>query len=164
MATSSVMEALKVEKLHGTGSVKDLTKSQLKSLQSVCDSFRRSLEKNCNNYALYRCNLTSDGEVLYAVVYGSDEKGNLCQLQLGYDLNTSEVYTRKIELDNKKEVGKELYGLIIKLLETIPFSVGMLDIPVEGAFKEGIVTGYNKEEGTALIIVRDSLENSYFLD
>lgn len=160
----NVKESLKIEELYGSGATKELTKSQLKSLQSVCDSFRKSLEKNCNNYALYRCTLTSDGEIIYAVICGSDERGNLCQLQLGYDLETSEVYTRKIGLDDEKTVGKELYNLIVKLLELIPFSVGMLDIPVEGAFKEGIIRDYNKEEGTALIIVRDSLDSGYFLD
>ena len=54
--------------------------------------------------------------------------------------------------------------MIVKLMETIPLSVGMLDIPLEGRFEEGIMTGYNKEEGTVLFVIKDSLDNSFFTE
>ena len=86
------------------------------------------------------------------------------ELQVGLNLDTDEVYTFRIELDNKNLIGKEIYDMIVKLMETIPLSVGMLDIPLEGRFEEGIMTGYNKEEGTVLFVIKDSLDNSFFTE
>ncbi|MGV3076423.1 hypothetical protein ACEE21_15195 [Clostridium baratii] len=149
---------------YGTGKVDKLTKSQLSCLQSVCKTFREVLVDNCMSHALYRCNLSSRDNIIYLVISGTDANGNMKELQVGLNLDTQEVYTFRIELDNRALIGKELYNMIVKLMETVPFSVGMLDIPLEGRFEEGVITGYNKEPGTVLFVVKDSLDNSFFTE
>lgn len=151
-------------KEHGVGQVKELTKSQLSCLQSVCSRFREAIVDNCMSHALYRCNLSSQDNIIYLVISGTDLNGNMKELQVGLNLDTDEVYTFRIELDNKNLIGKEIYDMIVKLMETIPLSVGMLDIPLEGRFEEGIMMGYNKEEGTVLFVIKDSLDNSFFTE
>lgn len=157
-------EFLKVRENYGSGEEVDLSRAKLSSLQRVCDPFRKLIEKNCNNYALYRCTLTSDGDIIYAVLLGSDDKGNLGELQFGYNMLTEEVYTRKIKVKDEESVGRELYNLVLNLLKLVPYSVGMLNFPIEGYFKKGSMMDYNKEKDTVLIIVEDSLDNSYFID
>ena len=149
---------------YGTGKITNLNKSQLSCLYSVCKTFREVLVDNCMSHALYRCNLSSNDNIIYLVISGTDANGNMKELQVGLNLDTQEVYTFRIELDNRKLIGKELYNMIVKLMETVPFSVGMLDIPLEGKFEEGIMTGYKKEEGTILFVVKDSLDNSFFTE
>jgi len=151
-------------KEYGTGKVENLNKNQLRCLNSVCKDFREIIVDNCMSHALYRCNLSSRDNIIYLVISGTDEKGNMKELQVGYNLDTEEVYTFRIELDNKAQVGKAIYDMIVKLMETIPFTVGMLDIPLEGRFEEGVISGYNKEQGTVLFIIKDSLENSFFTE
>lgn len=153
-----------VLKSYGTGKVDNLTKTQLSCLQSVCKNFREALVDNCMSHALYRCNLSSRDNIIYLVISGTDANGNMKELQVGLNLDTQEVYTFRIELDNRALIGKELYNMIVKLMETVPFSVGMLDIPLEGRFEEGVITGYNKEPGTVLFVVKDSLDNSFFTE
>lgn len=149
---------------YGTGAVEKLSKSQLSCLQSVCKGFREALVENCMSHALYRCNLSSRENLIVLVISGTDVAGNMKELQVGYNLDTSEVYTFRIEIDDRDLIGRELYNMIVKLMETIPFSVGMLDIPLEGKFEEGVLTGYNGEEGTVLFVIKDSLENSFFTE
>lgn len=149
---------------YGTGKVDNLTKAQLACLQAVCKDFREVLVDNCMSHALYRCTLSSKDNIIYLVISGTDVNGNMKELQVGLNLDTQEVYTFRVELDNRDLVGKGIYNMILKLMETIPFSVGMLDIPLEGKFEEGLITGYNKESGTMLFIIRDSLDNSFFTE
>lgn len=149
---------------YGIGKVESLNKSQLRCLQSVCKNFREAIVDNCMSHALYRCNISSKENLIYIVVWGTDERGNMKELQVALNLDTNEVYTYKIELEDKILVGQEIYNMIVKLMETIPFTVGMLDIPMEGRFEEGVISGYNKEKGTILFIVKDSLENSFFTE
>lgn len=149
---------------YGTGEVKNLTKNQLSCLQSVCKRLREALVDNCMSHALYRCTLYSNENIIYLKISGTDANGNMKPLSIGLNLDTKEVYTFKIELDNLDLIGKEIYDMIVKLMETIPFSVGMLDIPLEGRFEEGVMTGYKKEKNTVLFVVKDSLDNSFFTD
>lgn len=154
---------LKVEQNHGSGEKKNLNKSQLGALERMCNRFRNLINDNCTNYGLYRCTLSSDGDIIYAVLSGADYDGNLGELQFGYDMNTNETYSRKIKVKNPDVVGKALYEMILELTRIIPFSVGMLDFPIEGKFEKGFIMEYNKEPGTSLIIIKDSLDTSYFL-
>lgn len=153
-----------VLKKHGIGKVDSLTKSQLDCLQKVCKNFRNALVDNCMSHALYRCNISSNNNMVHVLISGTDANGNMKDLALSLDLETMEVYTVSIEVDNKKLIADELYNMIVKLMETIPLTVGMLDIPMEGKFEEGVITGYNKEQGTVLFVIKDSLDNSFFTD
>lgn len=154
---------LRIEQKYGAGEKKKLTVSQLKSLQRVCDNFRKLVEANSDDYAFYRCTLTSDGDIIYAVFSGANEDGNIIQSQFGYSLSKEETYCRKISFRKEAVVANALYDLIVNLMNLIPFNVGMLDFPVEGEFKEGFIMDYNQEPGTALIIVEDSLKNEDFM-
>lgn len=156
---------LKVEEQHGVGNKVSLTVHQLECLQRVCDAFRKDLVANCEDYLMYRCTLTSNDTIIYASIACSNLDGALIQCQLGYDYESGEVYTRKITLNNKAKVCKQMYNLIIKLVDLLPpnISVGMLDFPIEGTFKSGYRMGYNKEPGTELFIIEDSLNNSMFM-
>lgn len=149
---------------HGTDKVNNLTKSQLNCLQKVCKDFRNALVDNCMSHALYRCNLSSNNNMVHTLISGTDANGNMKDLALSLDLETREIYTVTIEVDNKSLIANELYNMIIKLMETIPLTVGMLDIPMEGKFEEGVISDYNKEAGTVLLVVKDSLDNSFFTD
>lgn len=153
-----------VLKEYGTGKVESLNRSQLNSLQSVCKRFRESIVDNCMSHALYRCNISSQENLILIVIWGTDEKGNMKELQVGLNLDTNEVYTYKLELDNKKLIGEEIYNMLVKIMEDLPFTVGMLDIPMEGTFEKGMISGYNREPGTVLFLVEDSLENSFFTE
>lgn len=159
-----VQDTKSIIKNYGIGKVDKLTKGQLKCLQSICRDLREVLVDNCMSHALYRCNLSSNDNIIYLLISGTDINGNMKELQVGYNLDTEEVYTFRIELDNKKLIGNEVYNLIVKIMKIIPFSVGMLDIPLEGRFEEGYITGYKKEKGTMLLIVEDSLNNSFFTE
>ena len=152
-----------VEERHGSGEKIELSKDKLSALQRVCDKFRKMMETNCTNYALYRCNLTSQDNMIYAVLTGASYEGNVHELQFGVSMVTGEVFTEKIKVNNGGAVGKELYNLVVNLNKLVPFTVGMLDFPIEGKFEKGFQMEYNKESGTALIIIKDSLDNSYFL-
>lgn len=155
---------LKVEGDHGTGQKVALTKAQLQALQRICNAFRNYLDDNCLNYALYRCNLTSINGLIFAVLAGSDDRGNLSELHIIYDMNTGETEQKRIKVKGLDRAGKELYNLLLNLAQSIPFSVGMLDFPVCGKFEKGYIMGYNKEPGTSLIVIEDSLDMSYFLE
>lgn len=154
---------LKIEQHHGEGEKKPLTKAQLTSLQRVCNEFRKLVEANSDDYAFYRCTLTCDGNTIYAVFSGADEKGNIVQSQMGYSLESGTIFTRKVSFRKENIVGQSLYNLIVGLMRLIPFNVGMLDFPIEGAFEEGFIMDYNKEKGTALIIIKDSIDNKDFM-
>lgn len=147
---------------HGEGEKLDLNRAKLSCLQRICKPFRESIERNCNNYALYRCNITANDNIIYAILSGSDDNGNISELQFAYDFSDGNVYSRKIKVKNEGLVAKELYNLVENIVNTIPYSVGMLDFPIEGNFKEGFQMGYNKEPGTALIIIKDSLSGFMF--
>ena len=151
-------------KEYGTGKTEALNQSQLRCLQSVCKNFREVIVDNCMSHALYRCNISSKENLILIVIWGTNERGNMKELQVGLNLDTNEVYTYKLELENKKLVGQEIYNMLVKLMDTIPFTVGMLDIPMEGRFEEGVISGYKKEKGTVLFAIKDSLENSFFTE
>lgn len=152
----------KPEEDHGEGSSRDLSKKGLACLQNIFDDFRKALEETCDSYALYRCSLTCDGEVIYAVLLGSDEDGNLSQLTAGLDIATRELYMDKVTFNNKERVAKELYKAIGRLSKTLPFVVGLLDFPIEGDFKVGRIMNFNKEPGTKLIYIDDSLDTIFY--
>lgn len=151
-------------KEHGTGTIKSLNKYQLESLQKICKGVRDSLADNCMSHALYRCNLSSNDNLILLLISGTDARGNMKELHVGLNLDTMEVYTLEIELENRKLIGKEIYDMIVKLMKVIPYPIGMLDIPMEGKFEEGVELGYNKEEGTYLIVIKDSLNYSFFTE
>lgn len=142
---------------------KKLTIAQLASLERICKEFRKSLDDTCDNLALYRCNLTCDGRYIYAVMSGSNENGKPREGILAYELTTGNVETTELVIDEKK-VGKDLYNLVVGLLKVVPLSVGMLSIPVNGKFTEGTMFPYNKERGTILIVIEDSLPINIFTD
>lgn len=148
----------------GKGDIKKLTKPQLECLQSACKGVRDALVDNCMSHALYRCTISCTDNIVHLVITGSDANGNMKELQVGYNLETEEVYTLHIELDNQKLIGKEIYNMIIKIIKTIPMEVGMIDMPIEGRFEEGYQTGYRFEENSVLFVIKDSLNNSFFTD
>lgn len=148
----------------GVGKRFVLSKFQLESIQRICDNFRKAIMDNCYSHALYRCTLTADEDMVYLNIKGSDIKGNIQDLQVGYDFNTKDIYTRKVEFTNEEKVGREIYSMILKMMEKLPFTVGMLSIPLEGKFLEGSLMGYCYESGTKFIIIQDSLDYSFFLD
>lgn len=156
-------DLLELQKRHGRGASRELTKEQLKSLQDASNSFRKSLVDSCISHALYRCNLTCVDGIVYILISGSDENGNMKELQVGYNLESGEVATSKIVLEGSLELGKSILNMLMTLSK-LPRDIGMLDIPMEGKFEEGIITNYNKEEGTVLIIIKDSLDNSFFTE
>ena len=159
MKLKNVLNA--VEKF-GVGEQKKLTKSQLLSLEHVCNGLRDELIDSCTSHAPYRGTLTSDGDKVYLVMSGADIDGTLREVEICVDIETKELYTRDIEFSKGNKVASEMYNLVVKLMETIPVTVGMLDIPIEGEFKQGVLMEYSLERGTALICIKDSLKNDFF--
>lgn len=155
---------LKAIKNHGMGEKKNLIKSQLACLTRVCGSFRDTLVDGCLSHALYRCTLTCNEDIVFLDISGADDRGNVKALQVAYNLETSEVITGAIKFENDKLVGSEIYNMLVRLMELVPFTVGMLDIPLEGTFDEGIIMDYNKEADTKFILIKDSLDYSYFTE
>lgn len=152
-----------IVKEFGTGTTKVMNTAQLGSIERVCNDFRNHLMDVCTSHAVYRCTLTSSGSVVSVLMTGADKNGGIQELEISLDLDTKEVFTRNIKLNKDNVIGDKIYELIIKLMSTVPFSVGMLDFPTEGEFKEGVVKDYALEPGTVLISIKDSLDSGYFI-
>lgn len=153
----------KASKKFGVGEKKKLSKPQLQSLQRVCNGLRDHLVDVCESHALYRCNLTAEGGFANILLVGANLDGDMEEVEVAINLETKEMITRGIKFSRKNDVANKMYNMIINLMDLVPFSVGLLNIPIEGRFLEGIVTGYRLEEGTYLIEIKDSLDNSYFI-
>lgn len=155
---------LKAIKEHGIGEKQSLAKEELSCFLKCCNSFRKVLVDGCLSHALYRCTLTCNEGIVFLDISGADDKGNMKALQVAYNLDDSEVIVGSLEFEDNKEVGDAIYNLLLNLSNNLDYEVGMLDIPLEGVFEEGIRMGYNKEIDTMFILIKDSLDYSYFTE
>lgn len=139
-----------------------LNKYNLGCLQRITDKLRKTLYDNCMSHSLYRCTMTARENMVQLQIKGADLKGNLVELIVACDLETKEIYTDKIELENENVIADEIYNMILKIMETIPFTVGLYQFPIEGKFETGWESDYTFEKGTKLLYIEDSKDFDYF--
>ena len=146
------------------GTVSDLNSYQLDLLKRLLYGFREIMINNCMSHNLYRCSLTGDEEYnVYLNIIGSDISGAVKKVQVTCNIKDMELYTRSIQLDNKKEICKHIYKMV-SAMSKLPVTIGLIDFPFEGDFKEGIITDYKLEKKSKFICIRDSLDFSYLND
>ena len=155
-----------VMKDYGEGATKALSKNQLRSLYNICNNVRKCLIDTCSSHALYRCTIYSsiEGNIIVFRISCSNDQGLVQELQIGYDLDTNDIYTYRIALQNKEELIVHLAKLIDDITTKIPVPIGMLDFPLEGNFDSGKMAKYKLEEGSVIIVIDDSKNYSYFLE
>ena len=146
----------------GVGDCKRLTPSQIGSLQRVFNDFRNYLSDNCMSHALYRGSFRGVDNTICVSMFGSDVEGNVKELEFYLSLKDNTVYSRGIVLPDERLAADKLLRLITNLDSLIPLDIGMVDIPFEGAFRGGVVTGF--VEGGYLIAVEDNADAGYYAE
>lgn len=145
---------------YGSGSIKELTKSQVESLQRVLDDFRNYVCDNCMSHAIYKGSFVGEDNKVFVNMFGSDFDGNIKELDFILDLEDNNVYCKGIELPNNKLAGEKLYNLIVELDRMIPWDIAMIDVPFRGKFTRGVVMDCTLGGGK-LIAIEDSLDMDY---
>lgn len=155
---------------HGVGKAKPLPRGNLKNLQVVCKKFRKAFLENCTSHVLYRCRVVGVDSGIVVSFWGGDENGNMKRVNFAYEFgNASNPFSfdDALELEHTSVIIDAFFDMVRRLTEIMDLmgrDISMMDIPMEGDFLEGYITGYKREEGTLLIVVKDSLEYDYFTD
>lgn len=174
--SSKIIE--KIYTTYGVGTRKDLSSSQVKSLQRLLKPLCKKLSEYCANYALCQCMMYAVGNEVHMDFVATNINGDYKDVSFAVDLETKEMYNgtgaerlvfnvieKGKEVDKEKEVCDCTYDTIVGLMNLVPLPVGMISFPVSGKISNVVSCEYKMEKGTVLFILDDAeLEEEDFLD
>ena len=139
-----------------------LNRFQLDSLQNIVSGMRNTFMEECLSHALYRCTITCQDNDVHLIISGSNEEGRMKELYVICDLDAGDILTKGgISFSSNKKIYDCILNMILGIMK-LPFTVGLIQFPFEGNFKEGVITDYKYELGTKFICIKDSMNFDFF--